>query len=102
VADDAATCPKFRFTSQGKNSLTMTSAMQNSLHGLLKRVTEKFTKRKKSERARQNRDMLIDMQVEELRELVASRVTHDMMARGEWPGENWRASCEACRREEMR
>jgi hypothetical protein len=28
---------------------------------------------------------------------VAERITDPMMERGEWPGENWPASCEACK-----
>ena len=29
--------------------------------------------------------------------IVASRITDGMMERGEWPGQAWPASCEACR-----
>jgi len=71
----AATYPKFGFTSQGKNSLTMTSAMQNSMDGLLRKVTSKFTKKKKSDAARKNRDALTDIQIEE--EMERDRVREE-------------------------
>jgi DNA topoisomerase VI subunit B len=60
----ACTCPKFNFTSQGKNSLVMTSAMQESLDTLLENVTKKFTKMKKSEATRKNRDALTEQDIE--------------------------------------
>lgn len=63
-----ATCPKFAFTSQGKNSLMMTAAMQNSLRELLVRVTAKFTKVKRSEDARKHHDAITDRHIEKLME----------------------------------
>jgi DNA topoisomerase VI subunit B len=63
-----ATCPKFAFTSQGKNSLMMTRAMQNSLRELLLKVTGKFTKVKKSEEARRHHDAITDRHIEKLME----------------------------------
>ncbi|MGC1644670.1 MAG: hypothetical protein WA741_02480 [Candidatus Sulfotelmatobacter sp.] len=58
------TCPKFNFTSQGKNSLVMTAAMQESLDRLLVNITKRHTKNKKSEAARKNRDAVTDQQIE--------------------------------------
>jgi DNA topoisomerase VI subunit B len=58
------TCPKFAFTSQGKTSLVMTAAMQESLDKLLINITKKHTKDKKSEAARKNRDAVTDQQIE--------------------------------------
>ena len=63
-----ATCPKFAFTTQGKNALAMSSAMQNSIHDLLVKVTAKFTKAKRSEAARRNREAITDEDIEKLRE----------------------------------
>ena len=59
-----ATCPKFAFTSQGKNSLMMSAAMQQSLEALLLNVTTEFTKMKKSKEAREHHDALTQRQIE--------------------------------------
>lgn len=62
-----ATCPKFAFTSQGKNSLMMADAMQASLDKLLVSATREFATMKKSEEARRNHDSISAEQRERLR-----------------------------------
>lgn len=63
----AATTPKFAYTSQGKNSLMLTEAMEESLDELLVSATKDFTKYKNSEEARRNQNAITAEQKEKAR-----------------------------------